>query len=190
MVALFACVLVAGSGWAQEEEEPYHPASNLYLTTNLIKATKGSWVRRFAPGSNVYTTYVSDVGDDSVTIQQIRTYRDRMRQNRRIVLSFDYLRQNAVDAEATPAREETVSHNGKEYTARVVKAPLGANMGDFYFVDGIPVNGLICVKVHPENDGDSGLVLWTDEYGDSPDDKILEAGDGVDANGELGIPTP
>lgn len=190
VAALFVYALAAGAGWARDgEDDPSHPVSNLYLTTNLIQAAKGSWVRRYAPGDNSYTTYVADVGDDRVTVQQIRMYRGRVRHNRRIVLSFDYLRQNGVDAEATEAREETVSHNDREYAARVVVAPVGGFTGEFYFVEGIPVNGLVCVKIHPDG-GASALEIWTDEYGDTPDDMILDAGPGVDSNDELGIPMP
>lgn len=189
IAVFFTYALVAGAGWAQEGDDPSHPVSNLYLTTNLIKAAKGSWVRRYAPGNNSYTTYIADVGDDRVTVQQIRMYRDRMRHNRRIVLSYDYLRENGVDAEATPAREETVNHKDRDYAARVVMAPVGDLTGEFYFVEGIPVNGLLCVKLQPEG-GASDLTVWTDDYGDNPDELILNAGPGVDANGELGIPLP
>lgn len=174
---LFPALLAATAAvYAGEIEDPYHPASNLYLTTRLKTAAPGQWIRRYAPGNTAYTTVVVEKTGDSVTIQHIKTHRGGVRRNDRFVIALAYLDANAIDPDAEGAKDATVSRNGVERRTRAVTAPVGDAEGVFHFDDAIPVTGLLCVEIRPPGQGT--IFLWTDAYGSEPDDLVAGVGPG------------
>lgn len=181
-IALFAAValLLACPATKSNAADAYHPASNLYLTTKLKTAKPGSWVRHYAPSDNAYTTYVVDITDDTVIIQHMYTHEGRLRLNQRYEIPFSYLDEHGINPDANGARDDTITRNDQEYATRTVPGTVDGKESLFHFNDAIPATGLLCVEIHPSEEG-KPILAWTDAHGLEPDELIKKLGDGKPA---------
>lgn len=178
LLALGICLAVAALSFAAmaEEDEDNTTAdlpAILQITTNLLSAEPGSWMRHSGLGGASFTNYVVAVDEESVTLQQIYRHHHRTRANRVFVLSRAAIREAPIDEKAADARPVELSHEGKTYQTRAVRRFVNNAYATFYITDSIPVTGILRVDLEPAN-GHSPLVFWTDSYGFTPDDLILE----------------
>lgn len=154
-------------------------APALDLTTRLLTAKPGSWTRRLKPHSRSETFYVAAVTDSEVVVQVLLHHGERLAGNRRYRVPAAYIREHAADPGSPAARSGRVDHKGAIYDVKIVTASLGEADGDFYISDVLPANGVLRVDIL----AGAPYTLWTDEYGETPDRLILEAGPGEDAGG-------
>lgn len=143
-------------------------AADLHITTNLLAARPGSWIRRYAPHGHSYTEYVAANDGESVTLQLLREHDGKVRENRAVTLSHAYIAANAVDRGATAT--ERVEHRGTTYEALVAEVALEDSPGRIYVTKALPASGVLRVDIiHPSG---SITSLWTDSHGDEPDELL------------------
>lgn len=159
-------------------------APALELTARLLTAAPGSWTRRFEPNGHVRTLYVAAVESETVTLQLLRHHDGHIVENKRIAVPAEFIRENGADPDSPSARADTVEHKGRTYEVRVARAGVDDSEGDYYISDAVPANGVIRIDVLT---GGDPLVLWTDAYGEAPDDLLRAAGPGQDAGEEYGF---
>lgn len=140
----------------------------LDLTTNLLHAQPGSWIRRYKPHGYTETQVVVSVKPEAVVMQYIRTSEGKVEENRRETISADRIRSEGADPNAPDARQERVEHRGKTYDVKVVEK----NGRTYYISSAIPASGILRIDIHP---GDNGTALWSDDYGTQPDELIRKA---------------
>lgn len=159
-------------------------APALELTTRLLDAKPGSWTRRFEPHNHIRTHYVAAVDKDSVTLQLLRHHDGHIVENKRIVVPAEYIRENGADPDSSAARADQVEHKGVTYAVKIVQAGVDDSEGDYYISEAVPGNGVIRIDLPRD---ENPIVLWTDAYGEEPDDLITEVGPGKDASDEYGF---
>ncbi len=149
-----------------------HAADRTQLTTNLIKAQPGSWIRRYTPNGHSWTLYVADNTNGSVTVHYLRHHDGHIVGKESDTVSHDWLKTNAVNPDSPAAKPATVSHKGIDYTVKAVESRLDESPGIFYITDALPASGVVRLDiVHPSG---SVTTLWTDAYGDKPDELLLD----------------
>lgn len=159
---------------------------DLHITTNLLTAKSGAWVRRNAPREHSYTTYVEEATEDQVTIRLIYTHNSRPLEVKTVTLTPDEIRQRGIDPNGPDSRDATLEHNGTTYRVRAVDSHFNDSDGTYYISDAVPATGILCIEIRPSNDG-SPISLWNDAYGTEPDDLILKAIKTA-PDGDYGIP--
>lgn len=163
-------------------------AVDLDLTTRLLTAKPGSWVRRHAPRGHAITQYVADVTDEAVTVRVIRDHDDHVVDNLEFVIPKSYIKENGANPDAPDAKAGKVTYHDVAYNVKVVKVKLDDSDGLYYISDAVPANGIVRIDILSA--GSDPTILWMDSHGTEPDNLILNAGEGKPANEEYGIPEP
>ncbi len=146
-------------------------AADLDLTVNLLTAKPGSWTRRYLPHGHSETWRVAKVAKDGVTLQFIRAHEGKIEENKLFDIPAERIRREGINPNAPGARSDRIEHKGKTYDVRVVDA----DGKRFYLSPAVPASGILRVDLQP---GSNPTILWTDEFGDTPDELIRKAGPG------------
>lgn len=167
-------------------------AQALDVTINLLDAREGGWTRRARPNNYVETEYVAMVEGEGeslvVTLQLLRHHDGHVLSNKVVEVPGSYIGEKGIGAGNAPAKMETVEYKGVRYATTVVESPMRGAVGKFYLSDQIPGNGI--VKIDIVYGAGNIVTIWNDSYGSRPDDLIMRAGPGANANAEFGIPMP
>lgn len=164
-------------------------APALEITTRLLDAEAGAWIRNDWGDHYTTTLYVPAVTDDVVTLQIIHEHRRHLKYNKIVHIPKTYIREQGIDPDAPDAVHETIEVGGRSYPVTGVRRNVDGRDTTYYFLDGQPVTGILQVKVV----GDVAPTRVTTNYlqsGSEPDATILGAGSAEEANSEFGIPRP
>lgn len=164
-------------------------ASDLELSTRLLDARPGSWTRYDSAEGYVYTRYVVDNDGRTVVLRLLRHHHHRLVDNQVVSLPYDYIRSHGIDPDSLDAVDGETEHDGVTYSIKKLRVDDGKILRDFYFSNAIPVDGILRVDFI-RDDGHLDLTRWHDQYGFEPDERILRAGEGENANAEYGVPDP
>jgi hypothetical protein len=166
-------------------------AHGLDVTTNLLQAKAGSWIRTHQENKHYYTQYVSEVTPDVVTLHIIHKRRDDYVSNRRVRIPVSYIREQSVDVLSSLVTEETLEVDGTTYNVKKIhyRSLDDDAEVDLYVTDDLPATGVLRKDEFPDH-GAARVTTTTSEHGFSPDEEILRAGAFTDANEHYGIPTP
>lgn len=149
-------------------------AADFDLTTPLLRAEPGSWIRRYEPHGHVITQMVVAVDGEEVVLRRLRHRDGHVLSDDTRTFSAGYIRENGADPDSPDARREWIEHNGGMYDAAVVEADVNGRPAVFYITDAIPAGGLLRVDLLRAS-GEAKITLWTDDYGIEPDELIRMA---------------
>ena len=182
---LTVAILVLGAG----------SASGLDITTRLLQAKPGSWIRTYyAPAETRYVTRVTEVTGQGpnliVTLQMYSENSSGGAPAMRLKLGGAYIKDNGIDADSPSAIPATIQVQGTEYAVTVLERtlPSGEVMRNYFSAD-IPVSGLVRVETGVVA-GVPAAVIDLVGYGFEPEPGMPDPQAGEIANDRFGIPLP
>lgn len=160
---LLSIMALSGAGWAVD----------FNLTTSLLHAAPGSWIRRYAPNNHTITQLVVDVNENEVILRRLRHHDGHVVSDDTRTFTAEYIRKNGADPNSPRARKDRVEHKGKTFDVSIVEVEQENQSALFYVTDAIPAGGLLRIDL-PGGSGSHATSLWTDEYDNEPDERILK----------------
>lgn len=151
------------------------PALDLDITTPLLDASPGSWIRNRHPDDHYNTIYVADNTEDTVNIQLIRTSDNHTLSNKLYIIPKEYIKTHGLDPASQHATPTTIDIDGKpRHVIRLTTTADGRDI-DYYFDPAQPATGIIRKDIHPDT-GPERITETFPHHGPHPDPLILNAG--------------